>query len=235
MKKLSYQNKSEIKKNKNIIQTLEPINDDNNLKIEYHVIHMKSSNDRKNNILKMENKLNQKINIFDAINGKDIININDYDSEIKCTFETENKNEFGCYLSHYLLIKSLLKSNNDYTIIFEDDFNITVDDLHGIIINIILLLENNFDVVFLGTHFTHFFNNTEINNIYKPKKYLIGAQALLINNKYINKIYNELKYFNNLIDVKYYELHKTNKLNIYIIHPSLVIQDQNFKSTIMKI
>jgi GR25 family glycosyltransferase involved in LPS biosynthesis len=233
MKRLSYKNKLELTKNKNTIQTLEPINDDNNLKIEYHVIHMKSSNDRKNNILKMENKLNQKINIFDAINGKDVININEYDSEIKCKFETEKQNEVGCYLSHYLLIKHLLNSNNDYTIIFEDDFNITVDDLHGIIINIILLLENNFDVVFLGTtDLIHFFYNTEINNIYKPKKHLFGTQALLINNKYINKIYNELKYFNNAIDNKYYELHKTNKLNIYVIHPSLVIQDKNFKSTI---
>jgi len=231
MKRLASQNNLEINKNINMIQTLKPINDDNNLKIEYYVIHMNSSIERKSNILEMEKKLNKKINIFDAIDGNKIKNINDYN--VNYTFNTQNKNEIGCYLSHFCLIKQLLNSDNNYTIIFEDDFNIVVDDLHGIIINIISLLNNDFDVVFLGTFFTYLFNNTNINNIYKPKKHLIGAQALLINNKNINKIYNELKNFSNLIDWKYMELHKTNKLNIYVINPSLVIQNKNFKSTII--
>ena len=55
-------------------------------------------------------KLNKKINIFDAVIGKNI-NINkldEYDKNIKLNYKFKTKTELGCYLSHLMLIKNIL-------------------------------------------------------------------------------------------------------------------------------
>jgi GR25 family glycosyltransferase involved in LPS biosynthesis len=215
---------------KNIPLLLQPI-EDNNILINYYVIHMDTAIERKQNMINMEIKLNKKINIFRAIDGKDIKYINDYD--VNCTFKTQNKNILGCYLSHYLLIKNLLDQqiNENYTVIFEDDFNIIYDNLDGIIKNIIN--NSNFDIIFLGRINKNIITNNKVfNNIYIPSNELWGTHALLINNKSLQKIYDELKNLNTAIDIKYYELSKLNKLKVYFIYPYLVIQNNNFKSLI---
>jgi GR25 family glycosyltransferase involved in LPS biosynthesis len=189
--------------------------------------------ERKNNIDNMEKKLNKKINIFNAIDGSNIKDINNYN--INSTFLTLNKNILGCYLSHYLLINKLIEEqiNENYTVIFEDDFYIIYDNLDGIIKNIINQMNDNFDLIFLGTINKNInINNKILNNIYIPNNELWGTHALLINNKSLQKISNELKNLNTAIDIKYYELSKLNKLKIYFIYPYLVTQNIYYKSLI---
>lgn len=221
------------KKYKIIKLLLEPIENDNII-IDYYVIHMENSLERKENINLMQNKLQKHINIFNAIDGNNIKNINDYDSEINYTMKTINKNIIGCYLSHYLLIKQLINNNinNDYTVIFEDDFNINYDNLDGIIKNIISQV-SDFDIIFLGALNSHIKLNLKLyNNIYITNHVLWGTHALLFNNKSLQKIFNELKNITTVIDYKYSEFYKLNNFKILNIYPNLVSQNLNFKSLI---
>jgi GR25 family glycosyltransferase involved in LPS biosynthesis len=83
-----------------------------NNNIDYYVIHMKNKKKRHNNIIKNEKKLKHKINIFNAVNGKniDLNNLQKYDKNLKLNCKFNNSGELGCYLSHYLLIKKAAKS-----------------------------------------------------------------------------------------------------------------------------
>ena len=122
--------------------------------ISYNVIHMKNSNQNKyNNILNIEKQINQKINIFDAIVGKNVNlkNLNIFDENIKFNFKYTFPGEVGCYLSHLLLIKKAsLNTVNDYTVIFEDDFKINNDNLNEEINKIINKTNGDFDMIYLG-------------------------------------------------------------------------------------
>lgn len=225
MKKLLY------KKNYKLL--LEPIEDDTII-INYFVIHMLNSNERKENIKLMQNKLQKPINIFNAIDGKTIKNIYDYDPELNNTINTINNNILGCYLSHFLLIKQLINNNisDNYTVVFEDDFNINYNNLDGIIKNIILQV-SDFDIIFLGIHNRNLNINIKLyNNIYTTTHTLYGTHALLINNKSLQKIYDELINMNKPIDEKYSDLYKLNNFKILFIKPNLVNQNINLGSLI---
>ena len=123
-----------------------------NKSYEYYVIHC-NDDKRYNNILAMESLLSHKINIFNGVNGSDfnINNLNQIDPNLKLNINFRLKGMLGCYLSHFNLIKSMLYSNNDYTIIFEDDFCIKIPDLDNKIKNILNTVDIDFDFIFLGT------------------------------------------------------------------------------------
>ena len=90
------------------------ININESLYIDYNVIHVKNT-EKKNNIINNEQILGKKINIFNGIKGDDI-NLNKldmYDPNIKLNYTFKTKNELGCYLSHFLLIKNALKSKKN--------------------------------------------------------------------------------------------------------------------------
>jgi len=216
--------------------------------INYYVIHISSNIERKNNIIDMEKKINKKIKIFDAIMGTDLLmqysnnknkinNINitkimQYDNYINYNFNYKTINEVGCYLSHFVLIKSLLNTHYQYTLIFEDDFYIVNDDFNEQLNNILDKIEVDFDLLFLGTTT----NNCGLK--YKDEIHYVdkntclhGTHAYVINNKNINKIYNYLLNFDSQIDVKYQELIKHDKLIGFIVYPHIVDQDQ-FRTTI---
>ncbi len=219
--------------NRNNRLLLKPIEDETII-IDYYVIHMINSIERKQNINLMESKLKKCINIFNAIDGNNITNINDYDSELKCTIKTINKNLLGCYLSHYLLIKQLINNNinDNYTVIFEDDFNINYDNLDGIIKNIISSV-TEFDIIFLGLLNSKPDINIKLyNNIYNTTHVLWGTHALLFNNKSLHKIYNELQNMNEVMDEKYSNLYKLDNFKILYIKPYLVTQNSNINSLI---
>ena len=204
----------------------------------YYVIHMKNSNENKyNNILNIEKQINQKINIFDAIIGKnvDLKNLKIFDENIKFTFNYTFSGEIGCYLSHLMLIKQAsTNTENDYTVIFEDDFKVNNDNLHEEINNIINKLNDDFDIIYLGN-----LNNNHkiqiIDNIYtiNPKCKLWGTHALLINNKNANKILSYIIKIDKPIDNKYKHIIDNNIIKAYVIYPILVEQNTNdFKSEI---
>ena len=206
--------------------------------ISYNVIHMKNSNQNKyNNILNIEKQINQKINIFDAIVGKNVNlkNLNIFDEDIKFNFKYTFLGEVGCYLSHLLLIKQASADIiNDYTVIFEDDFKINDDDLNKEINKIINKTNGDFDMIYLGN-----LNNNHkiqiIDNIYTIDSLtpLWGTHALLINNKNANKILSNITNINQAIDNKYKSIIDDNSIKAYVIYPILVEQNtDDFKSEI---
>jgi GR25 family glycosyltransferase involved in LPS biosynthesis len=198
-------------------------NFDNINEIDYYVIHISNKNElRSNNIINMSNKINNKINIFEAIKGSEINNVLDYDQNINFNFKYNHINEVGCYLSHLLLIKSLINSKYKYTIIFEDDFNIHNIDFNEEV-NKILNKIDDFDILYLG-NLTDNHGLRYKDNIYyiNPNENLWGTHAYLINNKNATKIYNHLLNLNLAIDNKYKELIKNKLINAYVIYPILV-------------
>jgi glycosyl transferase family 25 len=201
----------------------------NNENIDYYVIHMKNLNNNKyDNIIKNEKLLNKKINIYDAIIGKnvDLTDFSSIDPNIKFNFKYNYIGEVGCYLSHMLLIKSLINSNSKYTVIFEDDFKILDTYLDNQVNKIISNLDDDFDMIYLGN-----LNNNHsqkiIDNIYTVSKlnYLWGTHAYIINNKNAKKIYDSLLNINIAIDNKFKYNIDNKIIKAYVIYPILV--DQN--------
>jgi GR25 family glycosyltransferase involved in LPS biosynthesis len=190
--------------------------------IDYHVIHMSSNKKRRDNINLMSSKINTKINIFEAIKGSEITNILDYDANINFNFKYNHINEVGCYLSHLLVIKSLINSNYKYTVIFEDDFNIKNNSFNNEVNNILNSIDD-FDILYLGNLNNNHGNNYK-NNIYyiNKKDYLWGTHAYIVNNRNAFKIYNHLLNLDLAIDNKYKSLISNNLLNGLVIYPILV-------------
>ena len=203
----------------------------NNIQIDYFVIHMKNSNsDKYNNIIKNEKILNKKINIYDAIIGKDIDlnNFSTIDPNIKFNFKYNYIGEVGCYLSHLLLIKSLINSNNKYTVIFEDDLEILDENLDNTINKIISNLNGNFDIVYLG-NLNNNHNEKVIDNIYTVNKTdaLWGTHAYIVNNNNAKKIYDSLLNIDFAIDNKFYNNINNDIIKVFVIYPILVDQNTN--------
>ena len=122
--------------------------------IDYKVVHIRSYTDRYQNIIENQTKLGQKIDIFDAVVGKnvDLNKLSDYHPQLQNNFQYKSMGEVGCYLSHFSIIKNI-NMKSGYTVVFEDDFVIVHPELHTKIIDIIHKLnkiDNDFDIVFLG-------------------------------------------------------------------------------------
>lgn len=203
--------------------------------IDYNVIHLKNLQKKKKNILNNQKKLNKKINIFDAIIGKniDIDKLNIYDKNIKLNYEFKTKSELGCYLSHLMLIKKAINSNKKYTVVFEDDFTILSKDLNKDILEITKKVNDDFDIIYLGNLYESK-SEQVVDNIYKKSNIipLVGFHGILINNKNAQKIFNYLVDINETVDTHLSNLIDDNKINYYVIYPSLVIQNNNYESTL---
>ncbi len=200
----------------------------NNKNIDYYVIHMKNSNNKYNNIIKNQKKLKKSINIYNAVIGKDIDlnNLSTIDPRINFNFTYNYIGEVGCYLSHMLLIKSLINSNNKYTVIFEDDLDILDDNLNDKINEIINKLDSDFDIIYLGNLNNNYYERI-IDNKYTINKldFLWGTHAYIINNKNAKKIYESLLDINVAIDNKFKNNISNDIIKAYVIYPILV--DQN--------
>lgn len=202
--------------------------------INFYVIHMEKNTNRMDNIKENENKLNNHIQIFNAIvgNNVDLNNLSIYEKNLINNFDYRYKGEIGCYLSHLMLIKSLLNINTGYTVIFEDDFKIIDNNLHLKINNIISSIDIDFDILYLG-NVNNNYSNLYKNNIYyiNSQKPLWGTHAYLINNKNIKKVYNSLLNMDKAIDNKIKENFNNKILNGLVIYPILVNQNKIFNST----
>jgi len=198
----------------------------------YKVIHIRGKEDRYNNIIRNQNKLEQKIEIFDAIIGEqvDLGNMSIFGSLLQDSAEYTFINEIGCYLSHFMLVKSIASSG--YTIVFEDDFDIIHNNLHDKVKDIISKVDD-FDLIYLGN-----INNNHAkqhkDNIYTVdvSSYLWGTYAYIINDKSAKRIYNKLRPMRLAIDNQYKMLIDKEELKAYVIYPPLVNQSKILKSTI---
>jgi glycosyl transferase family 25 len=200
-------------------------------KYDIYVITL-NNEDRIKNIKIQQEKINIPIQIFDAVNGNNLdfnkldnLKIGNNDGFIKNN-EKQRKREVGCYLSHYNIYKKCKKIG--YTIVFEDDFSIDVDNLIDKINESIIKLNNaniDFDIMFIGNHVWKKNHGTLIiDNLYKidSNGETGGTHAYVINNKNINKILKETEIIDGVIDGKIQNLASTGKLNVVKIYPYYV-------------
>jgi GR25 family glycosyltransferase involved in LPS biosynthesis len=213
------------------------------IKIDYYVIHLKRDKYRVENIKNMKNILKKDIQIFEAIDSEYIILDN---NNIYYKGEKINVNigphinqlfpgEIGCYLSHLLLYNYINNKTNDgYSIIFEDDAKFN-ENLHDNIITFIKQIDFDFDLLYLGNLNLNYGNRYK-NNIYfidKNNK-LDGSHCYLINNKNISKIYNNCLYMDDAIDTTIKLFMNDNTFSGLVIYPPLVIQNYYCKTTITR-
>jgi len=193
--------------------------------IDYQVIHMSENTDRNENITKMSKYINQNINIFEAVKGKNVNlkKLYNFDEKINFNFYYKTKGEIGCYLSHLMLLKKLKNSNYKYCLILEDDFKIDDTNFHNNIIKLINNIDDEFDLLFIGNlnnnHGKHYKDNIYFIN---PNEYMWGTHGYIINISNINKIYNELLNIDLAIDNKYKKLIDNKILKGFVIYPILV-------------
>ena len=195
--------------------------------IDIYVITLKSE-DRIKNIKEQQKKIDTRIQLFDAVKGNDLdltkynnIKIDAFNND-----KNQHKREIGCYLSHYNIYKTCKKTG--YTIVFEDDFLIDVDNLiDKINVSIKKLNDSNidFDIMYLGNHhWDKNFGTVIIDDLHKigNGEGLGGTHAYVINNKNIDKIIKETEYIDKTIDMKIQFLADQKKLNVICTYPYYV-------------
>lgn len=225
----------------NLLNKEEYININNNDNISWNVITLNYP-ERINNIITQEKILNININKFNAVNGKyinqdNMIELKILDPNFKFA-STKRSNEIGCYQSHLELLKSLKKSNLQYHIILEDDFKFTnsLDILNQIDKIIAQTKFYSFDIIFIGwTNENESSYKYFSENLYKfnPNVNFYGTYGYIVNSNSLDKIINLLSWIDMPIDVKYNQLYKENKLDIYWINPVIIEPNYNLLSTII--
>jgi GR25 family glycosyltransferase involved in LPS biosynthesis len=200
--------------------------------------------ERITNIEKQQRKINNKIKIFNAVNGKKL----DYNKLIASNIISDDKKlskkydqkmgQIGCYLSHLNIYKKIKNDNKSgFTVIFEDDFLINTPDLKNEIKKSINTLKNkniDFDFIFLGNLRNNHGKNIKDNLYYLDKNTnLYGTHGYLINNNKIDKIINNLSRIYTTIDDSIQDLSYEDIFNTIVVYPNLIDQERLlFKSTI---
>lgn len=221
---------------------------ENNNEIKIYIISMKPP-ERLLHIKNQQQKIKEKMYIFDAVKGDDLIlekllneNFLHPSFEGKDLSMNEQKHrmrEIGCYLSHMLIYAYIKKfqSKNNYTIIFEDDFNIVIDNFIQKIkssLEIFNKLNIDFDILFLGNTPKNRGKNLKDDIYYvNHNRNLWGTHAYLINNKNIDKIIKYTKIIDKPIDIKLQYLDKQKNLNIFVFYPTIVNPNKELPSTIL--
>ena len=222
--------------------------------ITYYVIHMSKDDTRVENINENISKLGHPIQNFEAVVGKNV-NLKDlsgFDERLVDNFTTDASRskyksigEVGCYLSHFLLIKTIAESGDrmGYTVVFEDDLSIVIDDLQDKIVKSIKTLgdaRRDFDLLYLGNlrrkHGQGDTNHGEnlANDLFYPDKTkpIWGTHAYVVKNANARKIYENLLNMNLAIDNKYTQLVQYDDLTAFLLSPTVVNQNTSFISTI---
>ena len=133
------------------------------------------------------------------------------------------KREVGCYLSHlktYELIK--LKNKGEYSIILEDDFQLTKEFMYALEDTLTRVKNNNvnFDFLFLGITGNN--GDNILDNVYKVKTPSMGTHGYLINNKSIDKIIEKLSFIDEIVDYQIFKKGEQNELIVLRVNPVII-------------
>lgn len=215
----------------------------------YYVIHCDKHTERLDHI---ENHLKKNIpelkvwqgTLIEKIEENLNIQFKNYSQDISYTENNvfQNPGEIGCYLSHHLLLKHLIKHDNEdgYTIILEDDVTLC-NDFENKLENILLNNNKDFDILFLSLsacnrRFTQEMKNnkiTEFNSVVKSKTSGgQGTYGMVYCNKHLKKIYDITCNAIHAIDVVYVMKIKEHALSSYVCTPYLCIHTGELSSTI---
>lgn len=163
--------------------------------------------------------------------------IKNYDKNIilneKYNFKTLG--QIGCYLSHITLMRYIKNNAQDstYTIILEDDSNLT-GDFNEKIKNILNDF-NDFDMLYLGSS-SETFGERLHNQLYVynfSEGFINGTYGYVVKNSSAEKIYNLLLDIKETIDGTYSRLIHSDAIKAFIVRPFIVNYDRTtFYSTI---
>ena len=203
----------------------------------YYVIHTKDRKERFNNIKHMEEKLGQHIEIFFGINGHEVkeTSLGNFDKKLKLKKNFSLKGQIGCYLSHFLLLKEIYDNNyeHEYSVIFEDDFDITTENLNYKINEAINIINIDFDFLFLGIEGFSVGEHYKDNMYYINKKLKTwGFQGYVVKNKNIKRILEHLYNMYYEVDIQIFQAIKKNQLVGLFISPNYVNQNKSLISII---
>ncbi len=200
----------------------------NNIVIYY--INLKDSYIRNKKMIDQCTNLN--CNRINAINGK-LLDLNNIDIKIKNS--SLSKNCIACFLSHIKSLKNLLKSNESYGIILEDDVLLDNNFIEKLSL-VKKELPDDFDILFLGG--TRVCGEKYSKNLIRQKQINkdcnAGAFAYLINNKTCKKLL-ELIYNDGIYKMYDHQLRDYfPKLNVFYTTPMLVNHNYDFESDRIK-
>lgn len=205
--------------------------------VDCYVISMKRE-DRLKNIEEQQKKINIKINLYNAFDGR-IFAITNQKKELKkkglldekgVHFNRDEKKrngEIGCALSHtgiYKMIKDKKKNNNynkKYTIVLEDDVLLNEKFMENLEKGLRKIKNKNFDILYLSITWSQ--PGEKINDqIHKfVKGPIFGTYAYLINNDSIDKFVNLTKKIDNPIDWMLTYLMEKRNIDMYYFYPSI--------------
>lgn len=130
----------------------------------------------------------------------------------------------GCFNSHTNIIKAAYKDDLDYVAIFEDDItsSISKKEFNIRMSYVIKFIKNNhFDIFYLGSFPTMYYNECHKISKYIYKIPALCAHAYILSRSGINK-YKNLVYQNVPIDIIY-----LNNNNAFAIYPSIFYQRED--------
>ena len=163
--------------------------------IPVHIVNLENRIDRKNKLLEELKKHDVKNYTFtNAVNGYDL-NIDEMalNKTVDFTHRKLTRGNYGCYLSHLNIFKSILNHPEDMHLVLEDDaffvekFNNKLDRLLKKVQNV------EWDIFYLGINRNDFVCGEFVtHDIYYPKYPLWGTHGYLIKKETIEKIIDQL-------------------------------------------
>lgn len=196
------------------------------------VIQMKNAKEeRKLNVERLRQSLgNIELRVMDAVDGatvdKNDLTMYDPMLQIRHTNGRVHKGgEYGVYLSHFMAIKKIYEANTGgYSIIFEDDANVTTDNIQEEVAKILISIED-FDMILLG-NLNDNHGEQYKDTIYRVRRdaEMFGTHAYIIKNCNADRLYHSLLTMHKAIDNQYKELIDSEVLKGYVIFPSMVGQ-----------
>jgi GR25 family glycosyltransferase involved in LPS biosynthesis len=217
--------------------------------INIYLINLKRRPDRLENFYKRYNFPKEKINLINAFDGKNYENENE---EGKQLYNRLSSNllpgEKGCFISHIMAYKEIIKNNNNFSIIFEDDC-FFCEDFNDKINNVVNEMPKDTQILYIGGRFTPNFK-MDLNTCIKITENIVqhnisnwhsrnwdnhdrGTYGYIISkelaSKFINFSENNYNFNSNLPAIDHWII-KTcvdNNIPIYNSYPLLCFSDIN--------